>query len=120
MKKRNPFVTTLLFVLLLSTACNFHNHHTKTVKIDDGNTAIKIEYCGDIAFADDGGAIEAISPDGYIKYRDDDTRFVAESDDEGNITYRLYNGHRWLHPNDDEARAFMAEKLKLIEEHYYK
>jgi len=120
MKKRNPFVTILLFVLLLSAACNFHRRHTKTVRISDGNTDIKIEYCGDIAFADDGESIEAISPEGYIKYRDNDTRFVAESDEEGNINYKLYNGHRRLSPHDDDAKAFMAGKLKLIEEHYYK
>jgi len=117
MKKRNPFITVMLFVLLLSTACHFNNYRTRTVRVNNDNTSLKIEYCGDIVFNQDETAIQEIEPEGYVKYRRDDKRFIAESDEDGNITYRLYNGKKRLKFDDDNAKDFIANAIKEIAEH---
>jgi hypothetical protein len=92
MKKRNLFLTPLLLLQLLSTACHYNNYRTRTVKVNNESVKLKIEYCGEIIFSDDETAIEAIEPDGYVKYRRNDQRFIAESDADGNITYKVYVG----------------------------
>lgn len=118
MKKNSPFLTPLLFILLFSTACHFNSYRTRTVKVNDESVQLKIEYCGEITFSDDETAIEAIEPEGYVKYRRNDLRFIAESDEDGNITYKVYDNGRRLNHNDDNARALMADAVREIATHY--
>ncbi len=119
-KKKNPFFILLLLIVLAAVACNFNGQRTKTIKIDDGSTVIKIEYCGQIDFSVHGETIETISPDGYVKYRNGDDRFYAQCDDDGNLTYKLYRNSKRLQPGDAEAAAFMKAAVKTIEEYYYR
>jgi hypothetical protein len=120
MKNKHPLFVLLLFIVLLTVACNFNGQRSKTVKINDGNTSIKIEYRGKIIFTEDGRGIEAISPEGYVKYKNGDNRFYAHTDDDGNINYKIYSNGKRLHPADEGARNFMANTIQIIEEHYYK
>ncbi len=117
MKKRNPFLTAILLTLLISTACHFHHGNRRTVRVNNGNTSLKIEYCGEVFFNADETAIEEISPDGYVKYKRNGRRFIAESDEDGNISYKLYNGNNYLNYNDDNAKEFITDAVKEIAEH---
>ena len=118
MKKRNSFVTALLLLIIISMACNYQNQRTRTVKINNEDISVKIEYCGDIIFNDDETAIEEISPDGYVKYKKNGKRFIAESDEDGNISYKLYDGNMDLNYHDAEAREFIERTVREIAEHY--
>lgn len=118
MKKRSPFLTSILLTLLISTACHFHNGHKRTVRVNNDNTTLKIEYCGEVFFNEDETAIEEISPDGYVKYKRNGKRFIAESDEDGNISYKLYNGDRYVNYTDDNAKEFIADAVREIAAHY--
>lgn len=120
MKKKNPFFVLLLLIVLSVVACNFHGHRTKTVKVNNDDNHIKIEYCGAITFSEDGTAIEDISPDGYIRYNNNGQRVYAESNEDGEIRYKLYDGDRRLHMSDPEAHEFMSHAVKVMEEYYYR
>lgn len=120
MKKKNPFFVLLLLIVLSVVACNFHGHRTKTVKVNNDNNHIKIEYSGAITFSEDGMTIEDISPDGYIRYNNNGQRVYAESNEDGEIRYKLYDGNRRLHMSDPEAQEFMSHAVKVMEEYYYR
>jgi len=56
-----------------------------TVKSDDDYE--RVQYAGRISFSPDEKRIEHMSPGAYIRYRHNSTRFSAESDLKGVITY---------------------------------
>ena len=118
MKKRNPFLTALLLLLLISTACHFHHHRKRTVRVSNDNSSLKIEYCGEVIFNDNETAIEDISPDGYVKYRKGDKCFVAKSNEEGNISYRVSDDDMQLDCNDADTREFITRAIREIASHY--
>ncbi len=118
MKKTNSLAAVLVLLLISTAACYHHNYRTRTVRMNDGNRSLKIEYCGEIDFTTDERGIEAIEPEGYVIYRDNSKRFIAESDEDGDITYKIYEGGKRLHNNDDGAREIMASAVKEIAEHY--
>jgi NAD kinase len=117
MKKRHPLLFVILLTLLLSVACNL-GVGTRTVHINEGNTSLTIEYKGEVFFTADGTAIDEISPGGYIKYRRNGKKFIAEPNDSGNVKYKLYFGDRRLDLNDSAAKAFFKTALNEIAEHY--
>ena len=118
MKKRNPFVTVFLLILLTSAACHYHRYRTKTVKVENGHHSLKIEYCGDVYFNETETAIEEMAPDGYIKYKKDDNRFLVECNKSGEISYRLSSEGIRLNANADGAKEFIARVVKEIAYHY--
>ena len=118
MKKRNPFLTALLLLLLISTACHFHHYRKRTVRISNDNSSLKIEYCGQVVFNDNETAIEDISPNGYVKYRKDDKYFVAKRNEEGNISYRVSDDDMQLDCNDADTREFITRAIREIASHY--
>jgi hypothetical protein len=118
MKKKNPFFVLFLLVIISVMACNF-NGRTKTVKVSNGESTLKIEYYGDISFNEDGTAVEEISPDGHIYYKCNDQKIYIESDENGTLHYKVYNnGHR-LNTNDVETSQLISDAVKKMEEHYY-
>ena len=118
MKKRNPFVTALLFVIVVSTACHYHRYRTKTIRVSNDHSSLKIEYCGDIIFNNNETAIEDMAPGGYVRYRKDDDRFTAECDDEGRISYKIIDGDTRLNISDPGTKAFIAHVIREIAGHY--
>ena len=118
MKKKPPLVTILLLILLISTACHFHHHRIRTVRVNNDNSSLKIEYCGQVIFNDNETAIEDISPDGYVKYSKDDKRFVVRGNADGSISYRLSDDGMPLDYNDPDSKAFIARAVREIAFHY--
>lgn len=119
MKKKNPFLVLFLLVVLGTIACNFHDH-TKTVKVSDGETTLKIEYCGDVVFNEDGTAVDEISPDGYIHYKCNGQKVYIESDENGTLQYKIYDNGERLHKSDAAATQILSDAVKKMEEHYYR
>lgn len=120
MKKKNPFLVLFLLIVLSTVACNVSHHRTRTVKVNNGDGYLKIEYRGDILFNEEGTAIEAISPSGYIKYNNNGRRLYIESNEDGTLRYKLHDGNHRLHISDPQAHSFMSNAVKVIEEHYYR
>ncbi len=120
LKNKHPLFVLLLFTILTVIACNFNGQRKKTVKINNDNSSIKIEYRGNIIFTEDGTGIEAISPNGYVKYKNGNDRITAKPDANGNINYKIYNNGDRLHPSDAAAKDIIVKNMQIIEEHYYK
>jgi hypothetical protein len=118
MKKRNPFVTAILFIVVVSTACHYHRYRTRTVSVSNDHSSLKIEYCGDIIFNNNETAIEEMAPGGYVKYRKDDDRFVAECNDQGHISYKVTEADTRLNISDPRAKEFVARTIREIAGHY--
>ena len=118
MKKRSPLFITLLLVLLMAAACHHHRYHTRTVKVSNGHTSLKIEYCGDVLFNDNETDIEEMAPDGYIKYKKNDTRFVVKCNNEGRISYRLSDEDGQLNIYDAGAKELISIAIREIAGHY--
>lgn len=119
MKKKNPFFVLFLLVVIGTMACNFSGR-TKTVKVSNGESTLKIEYHGDISFNEDGTAVDEISPDGYIYYKYNNQRVYIESDEDGNLRYKVYENGRRLNTNDASTSQLISNAVKKMEEHYYK
>jgi hypothetical protein len=118
MKKKNPFLVLFLLVVISTMACNFSGR-TRTVKVNNGDGVLKIEYHGDILFSEDGTRVEEISPEGYIRYRCNNQRIYIESDEDGVLKYKVYNNGQRLNKNDADAVEFLTNAVKKMEEHYY-
>jgi hypothetical protein len=117
MKKRHPLLFVILLTVLLSVACNLGSGR-RTVRINDGNESLKIEYKGEIFFNAEGTAIDEISPGGYVKYQRNDKKFIAERIDTGNITYKLYLDDRLLDLKDSASKEFFKSAMEEIIDHY--
>jgi len=119
MKKRNQIIVALLLVLAVVTnGCHFHNRHVKTVRVSNDHSSLKIQYCGKIVFNQDRTAIENISPDGFVKYKKNDEVFAVQRDGNGGLSYKLYDGTRYMDYNDAYAKEFVTRVVKEIAEHY--
>jgi len=117
MKKRHPLLFVILLTILLSVACILGGNR-RTVHMNDGATSLKIEYKGELFFNTDATAIDEISPGGFVKYRRNDKEFIAEPNDSGNVTYKLYiNDHR-LDLKDSASKELFKSAMKEIVEHY--
>jgi hypothetical protein len=119
MKKKNPFFLLLLLLAVSVMACNFHGR-TKTIKVNNGDELLKIEYRGEISFNEDGTAVEGISPDGHIYYKKNSQKVYIESDEDGTLQYKVYNNGRRLGKNDAEAMQILNDAVKKMEEYYYR
>ena len=117
MKKTNTLAAALVLLLITISACH-HGYRTRTVRVSDGNASLKIEYCGDVDFNEDETGIISIEPEGYVKYRNNNKRFIAECDEDGDISYKIYDGSRRLDYNDEAAKDIIASAVKEIAEHY--
>ena len=116
MKKRSSILLLTLLVFLLA-ACHHHGYRTRTVRVNNNNESLKIEYCGNVSFNDDETAIEALSPDGYIKYKNNNNRIVVECDEDGDIECRIYRGNHRLNIEDEEAKEIFRAALRDIAAH---
>ncbi len=120
MKKINPFLTVLLLVLLISTACHHHRYRTRTVSVNNETSSLKIEYCGNVYFNDNGTDIEEMAPGGYVKYKKNESRFLAKCNDEGKISYRISDGDIRINIKDAVAKEMIATIVKEIAYHYHR
>jgi hypothetical protein len=88
---------------------------------NDGNVMIKgdnfieeIHWSGKVRLSDDEKSIVDITPGGYLKFRENDQTFKAESNLQGEIVYTLYDGHENLTLNDSGSRFVAGVLQKMI------
>jgi hypothetical protein len=117
MKKRHPLLFVILLAVLFSVACNLGSA-SRTVRINNSNESLKIEYKGEIFFNTEGTVIDEISPGGYVKYKRNDKEFIALPVDSGNVSYKLYFDNHRLDLKDSAAKEFFKSAMEEIVEHY--
>lgn len=117
MKKRHPLLYVNLLALLLSVACNLGGH-TRSVHTSDGKESLDIEYRGEVFFTTDGTAIDEISPGGFVKYKRNDNKIIAEPNDSGTVTYKIYVNGNKVSLSDTAARQFFKVAMPDIADHY--
>jgi hypothetical protein len=116
MKKTTLFViaSAMLFSI---TACYHHGYRTRTVKANDDNNELKIEYNGNIIFNEKETDIVSMEPDGYIKYRKNNNRITIQSNENGDLNIKVYKNGTRLNNADEESQDIINKALKDIAEH---
>ena len=118
------FITAFCLVLLRAYfAWSGHgpakDSNDGTMTISSGDFYEQIKWSGKVILSDDEKSIVSIPPGGYLKFRENDIRMVAESNLRGEISYRLYDGQQDL-PLNDSGRHFISAVLKkMIARGYY-
>jgi hypothetical protein len=91
-----------------------HNSSTSGNMLIKGDNFIEeINWSGKVRLSDDEKSIADITPGGYLKFRENDQTFKAESNLQGEIAYTLYDGHENLTLNDS-GRRFVAGVLQKM------
>jgi di/tripeptidase len=105
-------------LLALAFGCRMNQRHV-VIAEDDNHKNLKIEYGGRAVFNYDSTAIAKITPNGFVKYKKDDQAFVAESDNNGKITYRINGSEKQTQLNADD-KVFLAQAVKdMIKRGHY-
>jgi hypothetical protein len=91
---------------------NGNNQGNITVTAD--NFTEEINWSGKVRLSDDEKSITDMTPGGYLKFRENDQRFKAESNLQGEIAYTLYDGHENLTLNDSGKRFVASVLQKMI------
>jgi len=109
-------------VLMLIVACNPFDRSSRSfvnlslpgngqsVAIRSDNMSIDIKYSGDILFNKEETAIEKISPGGYLDYRMNNKRLLAEAGANGDVVYNFYNDEDYQNENGT-GKQFLVEAI---------
>jgi hypothetical protein len=84
---------------------------TVTITVSDGTDYTQLKYRGKIALNDEETAFQAISPGGYVKFRKNEKKVMAEADLKGEIHYELSDGGSSF-PDDEKAKQFIAAAIR--------
>ncbi|MBN8786874.1 MAG: hypothetical protein J0I84_07280, partial [Terrimonas sp.] len=103
--KYSFFSIIMLVVLLVS--CKSGN----TIIVDDGFNRKEIKYYGDISFNDDETAVESITPGGYLEFRSNGRKLIAENNYHGGVHYKMYRNGKRLYEDETEGQKFLAEAI---------
>lgn len=110
------FLIALFLVLVRLCLPHLHFwHHGPNdgdIQITGDNYKEEARWSGRFRLSDDERSIIEMTPGGYLKFRENDTSFSAESNMQGEIAYKLYNGREYLTSQDT---AFIATQIgKMI------
>ena len=113
--KNLKITITAISLIAIATACKMKGRHT-IITEGDGANKLKIEYYGHTLFNYDSTAIARITPNGSVKYINNDQEFIAENGRDGQIIYRFNGGEKQTNLNADEEK-FLAEAVKVMIKH---
>jgi hypothetical protein len=82
-----------------------------TMTMSNGDDHFEIKWSGKIRLSDDEKAIESISPGGYLKFTHQDEKLLAESNMQGDISYKIYDGQQEL-AMDEKGKKFLAGAIR--------
>jgi hypothetical protein len=108
----------IAFFLVLIRVCfswpGHGGHDTGNILMKGDGYIKEIHWSGKIRLSDDEKAIAGISPGGYLKFRENDTTFRAESNLQGEVSYQLYDGRTSLSLGDSGKRFIAAILQKVV------
>lgn len=99
------------FLIMGHDGHNGNNSSTITVRIGDYYEQVK--WSGRIELNEDENGIVYIQPGGYLKFKENDAKLLAESNLQGEISYKLYDGNNDL-PLNDSGKHFIGACLKKM------
>src|ERR1700689_523303 len=102
--KRIKLIILVFSVMFFTISC----HRGNAIIVNDGENDLSIYYSGEIKFNDDETKIQSISPDGYIHYKKNDRKLIAECDYHGQIKYELSDNGRQLDVNSEDGKKRLA------------
>ena len=107
-----------VFLILMSVAMIGASNsckHKKVTRITVERNAdyLNIEYSGDIVFNENNTGIIHISRNGFFKCKSNSDKLVAESDEKGNITYKV-NGEIQKTELNIAGRRLLTQAIKEI------
>ena len=82
-----------------------------TITIETNGDYEQIKYAGQIKLTDDETGFKSISPGGYVKFRKNDTRFTAQSNITGEISYTLSDDGQPV-PPDDKGKSIIRGAIQ--------
>ncbi|HTE23193.1 hypothetical protein [Flavitalea sp.] len=110
----------LIFLTLLTlslsiyfTIQRFDRHGVSTMRIFDGTNDQELSTKGKIIFNEAETAVESISPNGFLKYKNNDLKLKVELK-EGQIVYQLTEDGKNLNVNEANGKRVLAETIKAI------
>src|ERR1700733_3728809 len=90
-----------------------HDANGGTMTISNGDDNLDIKWSGKVNLNDDETAIQSITPGGFLKYKHNDEKLVAESNLQGDISYTMYDGQHDLTLNE-EGKKFLAKTIHTM------
>jgi hypothetical protein len=107
----------IAFFLVLIRVCfswpGHGGHDTGNIVTKGDGYIREMHWSGKIRLSDDEKAIAGIAPGGYLEYRENDTTLQAESNLQGEISYKLYDGRTSL-TMDDSGKRFVSAILQKV------
>lgn len=113
--KKLKFIIAAAGIVAIATACRMNKRHVVIAESNNDST-LKIEYLGRAEFNAERTRISSITPNGYVRYKKNDNSIVAESDNNGVITYQINNGDK-QQQLDANGRIFLAQAVKDMVNH---
>jgi len=108
----------IAFFLVLIRVCfswPLHGgHDTGNMLMTSDGYIKEMHWSGKVRLSDDEKTIVGISPGGYLEFRENDTTLKAESNLQGEISYKLYDGRTSLSMGDSGKRFIAAILHKVI------
>lgn len=86
---------------------------TVTITVSDGSNYMQIRYAGKVTLSDDESSFASISPGGYVKFRKNEIKVLAEGNLKGGISYELSDDGESL-PYDDHSKQLVAVAIKTM------
>jgi hypothetical protein len=87
----------------------------QSIIINDNGSVLEIRYAGKFMLNEDETAISQISPDGFINFRKNDTRFTAQPGDQGQVFYRFSEKNRKV--SDEKGKKILGEAIREMIAH---
>jgi hypothetical protein len=93
---------------------SYSNSETESkIVIKDDEISLEIQYSGEINFTDDETAIKSISPAGYLKYKRNKVKIIAENNAKGELVYDIYENGTKVE-KDIEAKQILTAAVKIM------
>lgn len=106
--KKSKLIGLALCLIIAAASCKRGN----SITITNGHEYLKINYSGDIRFNDDETSIQSITPDGYLEFKKNHIKLLAESNFHGEVSYEIYDDGKKLDPLSNNGKRFIAEAIK--------
>ncbi len=118
------FLVALCLVLLRAyfSVLGFGKHNDSnngTMTVKNGDYYEQVKWSGKVVLSEDEQSIVSISPGGYLKFKENDAKMIAESNLKGEISYNLFDGNETLPLNDSGKHFISASLNKMIAWGFY-
>jgi len=104
---------SLIFLRVYFKSSGVFGHHGRTtsITVSNGSDYMQIKYSGTITLNDNETGFQQISPGGYVRFRQNDKKLLAEGNLKGEISYELSDDGEAI-TDPAAARQFTAAAIR--------